>query len=360
MLLTSLWMASSANAGDAVFSGYDVWLTGVNGTATVQSDNTVKLTTYTNTSQKGFVYLKEPIQIKPNTSFSTKFSFAIHLDNLGSNVLYAASGISFILHNDQIGLSPPPVGGMGHTWYQNIMSIAFDSQSSEGTNNLYDDAVFLRENSDESTQLVKVNTSDPVEFVSIDREPRHAWIDYNGENNNIQVFLSVTNAKPATPIINHEINLHEIVGDQAYVGFGAGTGAPSVHTSTHEILDWEFNYTSTLDVAIDIKPGNQKNTINLGSSGVIPVAILSTPDFDALQIDPSSIRLAGAKVKLVGKSDHYLCSQTDINNDGLIDLNCKILTVDFIIEEGDSIATLEANTYGGVDVIGSDVIRIVP
>jgi hypothetical protein len=40
--------------------------------------------------------------------------------------------------------------------------------------------------------------------------------------------------------------------------------------------------------------------VNLGSAGVIPVAILSSASFDATTVDPATISLAGASVKLVG------------------------------------------------------------
>jgi len=61
-------------------------------------------------------------------------------------------------------------------------------------------------------------------------------------------------------------------------------------------------------VAIDIKPGSDPNSINLSSAGVVPVAILSSATFDATQVDPASVTLAGARVKLIGKGDRYSCS----------------------------------------------------
>lgn len=116
-----------------------------------------------------------------------------------------------------------------------------------------------------------------------------------------------------------------------------------------------------IEVSIDIKPGNYPNSINLGSAGVIPVAILSTNDFSApLKIDPETISLAGAKVKIVGKGSKYLCHSEDINGDALNDLVCQVETVDFLIVEGDSTAVLEAETFDGTPVRGEDSVRIVP
>ena len=45
---------------------------------------------------------------------------------------------------------------------------------------------------------------------------------------------------------------------------------------------------------IDIKPGSDPNPINPGSNGLIPVAILSSEDFDATTVDPATIELAVA------------------------------------------------------------------
>jgi hypothetical protein len=113
-------------------------------------------------------------------------------------------------------------------------------------------------------------------------------------------------------------------------------------------------------IAIDIKPGSDTNSINVGSAGVIPVAILSTADFDALTVDPTSVSLAGASVKLVGKSDKYLCHQEDVNLDGLIDLVCQVYTAQFMVDEGETTAILEAKTLDGTKLRGEDFIRVVP
>lgn len=115
-----------------------------------------------------------------------------------------------------------------------------------------------------------------------------------------------------------------------------------------------------IPVTIDIKPESDTNTINLSSSGVVPVAILSSSTFDATEVDPDSVSLAGARVKMVGKSNRFLCHEQDVDSDGLADLLCQVETAQFMIEVGDSIAVLEAANYGGDQIRGEDKIRIVP
>ncbi|MDA2913826.1 LamG domain-containing protein [Acidobacteriia bacterium AH_259_A11_L15] len=117
-----------------------------------------------------------------------------------------------------------------------------------------------------------------------------------------------------------------------------------------------------LTVDIDIKPGSDPNSINLGSAGKIPVAILSTPDFDALaEVDPDTLRLAGAAVNLIGKSNKFQCSSQDVNGDGLLDLVCHFETLTlFFLEPGDTIAVLEGSTLDGTPIRGEDSVKIVP
>lgn len=115
-----------------------------------------------------------------------------------------------------------------------------------------------------------------------------------------------------------------------------------------------------LSVLIDIKPGSESNSINLRSAGVIPVAIFGSSTFDATTIDPDSISLAGAGVRMVGKSGRFLCHQDDVNRDGHVDLVCEVETFQFAIEPGESVAVLVAQTVDGLTVRGEDDVRIVP
>ncbi len=62
-----------------------------------------------------------------------------------------------------------------------------------------------------------------------------------------------------------------------------------------------FTRLNPLPVAIDIKPGSDPNCFNANGNGVIPVAILSSADFDVTLIDASTIELEGLAVRAVGK-----------------------------------------------------------
>ena len=141
----------------------------------------------------------------------------------------------------------------------------------------------------------------------------------------------------------------------------AKTGFPSITGSPLGFADILILAPQFLEVVIDIKPGSDPNSINLSSAGVIPVAILSSETFDAtIDLDRDTVSLAGARVNLVGKSNNFLCHEEFVNEDDLLDLVCQVETAQFLIEEGESLAVLEAETFDGTPVSGEDTVRIVP
>lgn len=112
-------------------------------------------------------------------------------------------------------------------------------------------------------------------------------------------------------------------------------------------------------VAIDIKPGSDPNSIKLGSSGTVPVAIFSMATFDATTVNPTSVTLASAPVKLKGKGTP-MASFQDVNGDGRVDLVVHVDTEALKLSETDTQALLEGMTFGGRRILGSDSVRVVP
>jgi hypothetical protein len=118
-------------------------------------------------------------------------------------------------------------------------------------------------------------------------------------------------------------------------------------------------------ITIDIKPGSYPNAINLGSIGVVPVAILSSQELDAATINPDTVFLAGSGVAVRGKGNKYLASKEDVNGDGLPDLVVKVETENLDpgqLQDGSAILKIHetADPESPVLYQGSDEITIVP
>ena len=156
--------------------------------------------------------------------------------------------------------------------------------------------------------------------------------------------------------------------DNVLSGLNANGEYFSVSVTSVEvgIKQWKVNLAwlggpPVIDVVIDIKPDSADNTVNLGSMGVIPVGILSTADFDATQVDPWTVELAGSGVAVRGKGSKLLSSTKDLNGDGLLDLEVKVETEN--LDPGqfqDGAAVLTGQTYDGLEIQGQDSITIVP
>ena len=106
------------------------------------------------------------------------------------------------------------------------------------------------------------------------------------------------------------------------------------------------------EVTIDIKPGSDPNSINLGSKGVLPVAVLSTDDFDAAWIDPDTIEFTGAAP--------LRWAFEDVDNDGDQDLVLHFKTQELDLDKNSTSAELTGETFNGIPLGGSDAVRIVP
>lgn len=115
-----------------------------------------------------------------------------------------------------------------------------------------------------------------------------------------------------------------------------------------------------IPIQIDIKPdGDEPNSINLGSQGKVPVAILSTETFDATTVNVGSVLFAGAAVN-VKRNGTFHSSYEDVNGDGLLDLVLHFNTQDLNLDESSTEATIQGSTFNGRCIEGTDSVNIVP
>jgi hypothetical protein len=108
-------------------------------------------------------------------------------------------------------------------------------------------------------------------------------------------------------------------------------------------------------VEIDIKPGSDPNAINPIASAVVPVAILTTDDFDATQVDATTLAFGPDGAGIVHRQGHVV----DIDKDGDADLVVHFKTKETGIKWGDTEATLTGATFGGEPIIGTDAVKTV-
>ncbi len=104
--------------------------------------------------------------------------------------------------------------------------------------------------------------------------------------------------------------------------------------------------------SIDIKPGSDPNSINLKSKGKVPVAILTTDDFDASTVDPDTVKFAGAhSVKWAFE---------DVDGDGDDDMILHFKTPELDLDTSSTEAYLTGFNSDGEFIWGKDTVNIVP
>ncbi len=157
--------------------------------------------------------------------------------------------------------------------------------------------------------------------------------------------LKLTGGAPVS-IVARDLD-RDADADLAAVDFQGGNVAVFLNTSKNVV-----------HVPIDVMPGSDQNVIRLGARGVVPVAILGTPTFDATTVDPASVRLAGSPVRRT-PSGAFLCQDEDVNLDSIVDLLCQIEIGALQLGPNDTIAVLDAVTFDGTHIEGSDTVRVL-
>lgn len=112
-------------------------------------------------------------------------------------------------------------------------------------------------------------------------------------------------------------------------------------------------------VPLDIKPGSDPNSLNLGAKGNTPAAILSTSAFDASKVDVASITLAGSSIALKPNGTRMATFQ-DVNKDKRPDLVVHFATTNLQLTNGSTEALLRGKMQDGTPALGVDWVKIVP
>jgi probable HAF family extracellular repeat protein len=118
-----------------------------------------------------------------------------------------------------------------------------------------------------------------------------------------------------------------------------------------------FLLSPIIEAIIDIKPGWDPNTVNPRNRGRIPVAILSTKDFDApSQVDQNSLTFGSTGNEESLRS----CNRRprDVDGDGLKDVMCYFSIRSTGFQCVDTEGILKGNTVDGMPIEGRDSVTV--
>jgi len=179
------------------------------------------------------------------------------------------------------------------------------------------------------------------------------------DNKTLVLFINgqevASTTAPFSP--QHPFNDYLVIGGMAGIHWFP-TGSMKAYSGASGDIDnlkiWDCAKTDffPIEVAIDIKPGSDPNSINLKSRGVIPVAVLTTEDFDTSDVDPETVLFANAAP--------VRWSMEDVDSDGDMDLLFHLKTQGLDLTDESTEATLTGSTYEGFPVQGTDSVNVVP
>lgn len=146
--------------------------------------------------------------------------------------------------------------------------------------------------------------------------------------------------------------------DQIQASFNDSQGSPQV--SNVATKEWIGNDDISID--IDIKPGSFPNSINMKrETGVIPVAILGSEEFDVTAVDVSTLTFGKTGTEQVPAHDLtnmrvYGDHLQDVNEDGYMDLVSHYRIDGTGIMSGDTEACLSGKTGDDINFMGCDSV----
>lgn len=114
-------------------------------------------------------------------------------------------------------------------------------------------------------------------------------------------------------------------------------------------------------VDIDIKPGSDPNSVPCTKPTFgIPVAILSTPEFDATTVDHTTVNFHGAfEAHVNHNSGEFNRHEEDVDGDGDIDLVFHFKLGDTDLDCNSIEGTLTGETYNGTPITGMDALNMI-
>jgi hypothetical protein len=213
----------------------------LNGTArgatSTDAEKVLRLT-QNKTSQSGSAFIKNPIKLVSDKGFMASFSayFAFRMSNTGGldeGDGAGADGIVFVIQTvaNNVGSLG---GGLGYRGIKKSVGIEFDTWNNTDSS------------SDPDHNHVGIDTNGITRSIVTFSEKSlfndgkiwYAWIDYDGDNQLLEVRYDSLNNRPTDPKISQKINIPSLlVVENVYVGFTSATGSSY---NTHDILAFNF------------------------------------------------------------------------------------------------------------------------
>jgi hypothetical protein len=215
----------------------------------------------------GAVWWKQKVSLENHRSFSAYFTF-----DISEPFNNGADGLVFAVQTQSNGAGESG-GGMGYEGITPSLGIEYDIFKNDSCHD--DDANHIGIDLNGNIESLQKINVDPIGILE-NGDVYYSWIDYDGNNNLLEVRLAKNSARPIDPLLSYSINLETYIDQAVYVGFSAATGSS---TAKHRINSFYFN--------------------NDFISGGI------TPSVDNYTTGAASLQLSASPTEIYANSSHF-------------------------------------------------------
>ena len=182
-----------------------------------------------NLGQSGSAFLTSAFSLAADASFSSYFEFQFTDQQNGG-----ADGIVFAVQTVS-NLAGGGGGGIGYAGLAPSVGIEFDNWNNGFGDGYNDNHAGI----DINGNMVSVVRNDTLPALLDSGSIFHAWVDYNGATNELEVRLALSDTRPAAALMSYNVDLVTVLGTtDAFIGFTSGTGAAG---ADHDIRRWVFD-----------------------------------------------------------------------------------------------------------------------
>ncbi len=175
--------------------------------------------TGTTTAQVGGAFYKNSLTLPEDRSFSAYFSFRMTEPLCTESLQTGGDGLTFTI-KPNLDSNGSTGSGLGYFGIPDSIAVEFDT-------------FFNPEHNDSVKNHVGINVAGAVQSVTKadipyrlnDGQTYHAWIDYDGKNDLLEVRIAQTNSRPFAVLLSHKIDLEKLLGTQQFIGFTGSTGS---------------------------------------------------------------------------------------------------------------------------------------
>jgi hypothetical protein len=204
------------------------------------------------TGQSGSAFLTNAFSLAADASFSSYFEFQIT-----NPINTGADGIVFTVQR-QSNTAGGAGGGIGYAGITPSVGVEFDTWDNTGdgiADGFSANHVGIDLNGSMNSMVLTSALPAQLDGGAI----FHAWVDYNGVTDLLEVRLALSDARPAAALLAYGVDLVSVLGQtDAFIGFTSGTGfAGGNHDIRRLVFDGSFNPVVNPDQPVGVpEPGS--------------------------------------------------------------------------------------------------------